>query len=145
MNKESKNEVIYAVNTNTDRNWVEICDTRVSHINGVGDPVARVTEVTLAHLIVGLLTDAIATPPGQVRNAPHPDALRLEHLVEMDHCTVQQDDGDVEVVQFIFERSGVDTIVNDLRAALDRSIVVMASHKERRHGYPNGQKEKHHD
>lgn len=31
----------YVVNEQTDRQWWEVCDTLIPHINGVGNPIAR--------------------------------------------------------------------------------------------------------
>lgn len=45
----------YAINRDTDRTWVEICDSTAPHVNGVGMPVARVIDAELAGVICAAL------------------------------------------------------------------------------------------
>lgn len=44
----------YALNKNTDRTWFEICDTQAPHVNGIGNPVARVVPELADSLLVAL-------------------------------------------------------------------------------------------
>ena len=45
----------YRIHSDTGHAWVELCDAREPHINGIGMPVARVADDDLAHAICALL------------------------------------------------------------------------------------------
>lgn len=45
----------YAVNTDTDHIWAEICDTTAPHVNGVGVPIARAWNLELATRLCELM------------------------------------------------------------------------------------------
>jgi hypothetical protein len=129
MTTPFKEKAVYAVLEDHNRRWVEICDTRVPHVNGVGDPVARVVNDTLAGLIVTALNAAISTTSDDVHNRPHPDTLRLNHLIENDHCLVSAtllDDsggtGTIEEIHFVFENLSGEVSPEAVRTAIDADI-----------------------
>jgi len=123
----------YAVNPDKERIFIEVCDTRRPHKNGVGLPIALCPVPEWAELIAELLN---ARQAGI--ELPHPDTVRLDHLIEWHHSTcdyaevgAETAETQVDDIDFIFDRTpGID-LREDVRAAIDRdraNVAAMANH-----------------
>lgn len=65
----------YQILVNGEHAWVEICDTKVPHTNGLGEPIARVADKTTAeNMLLALNLDRLTLTKARW-------IIRLQHMV----------------------------------------------------------------